>query len=127
MAGPDLLPLAPVPPAPVRQALPSDEWNSCLDAWILLVELRLRLCDTEFSSSMPKDSSTYPFLSSYFREHSSAILAHGAVQESKAKTLRRLCFLLVRRLLLDVRPVAPALLDWKFLGDFCATFASSQF
>lgn len=124
MAGSSILPLAPVPPADIRKAIPSDEWKNCLDAWIFLVELRLRLSEKDFAHYIPKDESTKMFLTSYFREESS--LTHSvpldhAVTEKK---VRRLCFLLTRRYLLEVSQPGTELLDWRFLGDISSVYAA---
>jgi activating signal cointegrator complex subunit 2 len=120
-------PLSPVPPAIVRKIIQGEEWEACLEAWITLAELHLRMTAKEFSIAAPKDKSVVAFLSSYFKETSSRSLVefHGLFSSSKAKNLRRLCFLLTRRLLLEVHPVSSQLLDWEFLGDLSACYVAN--
>ncbi|KAL1958511.1 hypothetical protein VTO42DRAFT_4375 [Malbranchea cinnamomea] len=115
-----------MPPADVRKVIPSDEWKSCLDAWIFLVELRLRMSENEFASSIPKDDSTKTFLTSYFREEVSRPKSTSFSHEAAEKQLRRICFLLTRRYLLEVKPLDSTLLDWRFLSDFSDTYAPSS-
>ncbi|PGH01440.1 hypothetical protein GX51_05247 [Blastomyces parvus] len=122
MAHSSLPPLAPFPPATVRNILQNEEWGACLDAWIALIELRLKISKDEFQSSVPKDDSSRMFLTSFFQE---AAAGDGLGADAKLKTLRRLCFLLTRRQLLEVHPPPAELLDWEFLASFCRVYASS--
>ncbi|KAK2802541.1 hypothetical protein FQN50_007347 [Emmonsiellopsis sp. PD_5] len=128
MAVGSLPPLAPVPPATVRSVLQNEEWNACLDAWIALIELRLRMSPKEFQLSAPKDDSARLFLVSFFQEASSLLSSttnNDLYADTKVKNLRRLCFLLTRRNLLEIRPVPLELTDWEFLAAFCRVYISS--
>ncbi|KAK2739402.1 hypothetical protein FQN55_009475 [Onygenales sp. PD_40] len=127
MAAGSLPPLAPVPPATVRTVLQNEEWSACLDAWIALIELRLRMSQKEFQLSAPKDDSARLFLVSFFQEASSLLSStnNDPYADLKVKNLRRLCFLLTKRHLLEVRPVALELADWEFLASFCRVYISS--
>ncbi|KAL1859429.1 hypothetical protein Plec18167_006612 [Paecilomyces lecythidis] len=121
----ELPPFAAVPPSAVRKIIPNEEWQACLDAWVLLIEIRLRLSDAEFASSISKDTSATSFLGSYFSQLATS--DDSALHAGpKARTLRRICFLLTRRSLLDANPAPPELLDWRFLGDFSACYSSSS-
>ncbi|KAL9114113.1 MAG: hypothetical protein Q9227_001885 [Pyrenula ochraceoflavens] len=98
-----VIPLAPYPPSSVRSGLPPDEWLLCLDAWILGVESRLKLSLPQIKDlSGSRSLSAIQFLESYTRE-----LAHDATIErfhkpdSKDLALKRLAFLLTRRILLE--------------------------
>ncbi|KAL2370336.1 CUE domain-containing protein [Blastomyces gilchristii SLH14081] len=122
MAHGSLPPLAPFPPATVRNILQNEEWTACLDAWIALLELRLKIPKDEFQSLIPKDDSSRIFLASFFQE---AAAGDGLGADAKLKTLRRLCFLLTRRQLLEVHPPPAELLDWEFLASFCRVYVSS--
>ncbi|KAL1984665.1 hypothetical protein VTN96DRAFT_8791 [Rasamsonia emersonii] len=121
----ELPPLAPVPPSPVRNHIPNEEWEACLDAWIALTELRLRISAKEFGECAAKDAFYASFLSSYFQQMAASNdpRLHAG---QKARNLRRLNFLLTKRLLLEVSPTSPELLDWKFLGDLSICYHSSS-
>lgn len=116
-------PLAPVPPSPILKSIPEHEWKACLDAWIASVEFRLNMRDEAFEPVAIKDQSTSLFLLSYFGGSPDYL---GAASTTKAVHLRRLCFLLTRRLLL-VRKNAPLdVLDWRFLGKFAECYHSTS-
>jgi activating signal cointegrator complex subunit 2 len=119
-------PLAPVPPSAVRNLIPNEEWEAYLDAWIILVELRLQISTKEFGKHAAKYAFDAPFLTSYShqiaQDHDDLRLHAG----QKARNLRRLNFLLTRRLLLEVVPTSSELLDWKFLGDMSVCYHSSS-
>lgn len=121
----ELPPLAPVPPSPVRNHIPNEEWEACLDAWIALTELRLRISAKEFGKCAAKDAFYASFLSSYFQQMAASNdpRLHAG---QKARNLRRLNFLLTKRLLLEVLPTSSELLDWKFLGDLSICYHSSR-
>ncbi|PGH19312.1 hypothetical protein AJ80_04065 [Polytolypa hystricis UAMH7299] len=125
-----LPPLAPVPPAEIRKLIPNPEWPACLDAWIALAELRLNLSQPDFNLSVSQDESTSSFLCSYM-QNARALFAPSATPdgtgvEARSVTLRRLCFLLSRRLLLEVQPTPPELLEWPFISAFCDIYHSSS-
>ncbi|EEP81342.1 predicted protein [Uncinocarpus reesii 1704] len=112
-------PLAPVPPASIRDRIPSEDWAACLDAWIASVEFRLRLSESDFESLAPKDGQAVSFLLSY---HDSSTTFTGP----KASTLRRLCFLLTQRLLLVPNQALEDSLNCRFLAKLCATYNSGS-
>jgi activating signal cointegrator complex subunit 2 len=120
-----LPPLAPVPPPAVQRSISHEEWESFLDAWILLLGIRIEASDSVFKEVVSKDESTSGFLSSFYQQ-----LATTNAPElrtgPKARTLRKCCFLLTRRLLLDA-PTSPSeLLDWSVLGAICCCYPSSS-
>ncbi|KAA8647209.1 hypothetical protein EYZ11_006846 [Aspergillus tanneri] len=119
------LPLfAPVPPPEVQSTIPPTEWELYMDAWILLLGLWLETSDAQFSESAPKDESAIVFLTTYYAQLS-VRRTSGLHTGTKAKTLRKLCFLLTRRYLLEVSTSPPELLEWKYLGDICCSYPSS--
>ncbi|RAO73412.1 uncharacterized protein BHQ10_009424 [Talaromyces amestolkiae] len=126
----DLPRLIAVPPSVVRTAIPNEEWEATLDAWILLTELRLHLSANHFGECAHADRFNAPFLTSYFAARDDTRL-HGSNSSTtinkKPKHLRRIVFLLLRRYYLDVQsfPLADELFNWRFLGDFCDTYHSS--
>ncbi|KAL2014354.1 hypothetical protein VTN00DRAFT_1879 [Thermoascus crustaceus] len=120
----DLPPFAQVPPEAVRKIIQNEEWEACLDAWILLSEMRLRLDEKEFSLSTSKDESVVSYLTSYFQQLATSDDSNLHAG-TKARSLRRLSFLLTRRVLLEVHPPHPELLGWKFLGDLSTCYPSS--
>ncbi|RMD40141.1 hypothetical protein DV735_g4974, partial [Chaetothyriales sp. CBS 134920] len=83
-----------VPYRPAATNLPPQEWQACLDAWLVSIEARLRLADQQFSTLSLSDSgSGVPFLISYFRRPDSA---------SANLLLHRCSYLLTKRLLLSI-------------------------
>ncbi|KAE8145627.1 hypothetical protein BDV25DRAFT_144482 [Aspergillus avenaceus] len=118
-------PLAPVPPPAVQNAIPPQEWELYLDAWILLLGLRIEASDAEFSESASKDESILAFLTSFFDQLASTA-APGLHTGSKARTLRKLCFLVTRRFLLDTPSSPTDLLNWKYLANMCCCYPSSS-
>jgi activating signal cointegrator complex subunit 2 len=99
-----LPPLASFPTAEIRQNLPPEEWQACLEAWVFCVEFRLRLLPEHFHHfKLSQASSGTSFLSSYF---SSWTLRHDSSSGNrprgeKEQKLHRDGLLLLRRLLLE--------------------------
>ena len=118
-------PLAPVPPPAVQSAIPPQEWELYIDAWILLLTLRIEASDAEFKEHASTGDSAVTFLTSFYDQLASAGTP-GLHMGPKARTLRKLCFLLTRRLLLDAPTSPPDLLEWKYLGNMCSCYPSSS-
>jgi activating signal cointegrator complex subunit 2 len=117
--------LASYPPAQVRKDLGTDEWEACLDAWLSLSTLYLRLGKSEFESAARKEQSLVPFLTSYYQVSAQERQQHGQTQ-GKEHTLRKTCFILTHRILLTTsHPPAP-LLQWGFLSDFSHVYMRTQ-
>ncbi|KAL4895549.1 hypothetical protein BDV59DRAFT_200182 [Aspergillus ambiguus] len=115
--------LAPVPPADIQRSIPAPEWELYTEAWTLLLGMRIEASDTVFANLALKDESVGPFLASFYYQLAAQELSD--VTGPKARTLRKLCFLLTRRYLLDAPVVPPELLDWKYLGSMCCCYPSS--
>lgn len=120
-----LPPFAPFPPANIQKDIVPEEWQLCLDSWILIAQGNLLLPSKEFSLKIVKDPSIIDFLLSYVAE-TSTFNASPAVHAAKARSLRRECFLLVHRILTDVKPAPSALLDWTFLSNLSIVYAKSK-
>lgn len=120
-----LPPFASFPPAIIRSEVPPEEWQGCLDSWVLLAKSNLLLSSEEFSLQITNDPSIVDFLISYIRENASSNENSTNSSES-AKRLRRESFLLLHRILMEVKPVPTALLDWAFLGDFAIIYHTSK-
>lgn len=121
----DLPPFAPFPPASLQKDIAHEEWQLCLDSWILIAQGNLLLTSKEFSSKIVKDPSIIAFLLSYITETSTSN-AHPANHSSSARGLRRECFLLIHRMLMEVKPIPSALLDWTFLSNLSIVYARSE-
>ncbi|RJE26787.1 CUE domain protein [Aspergillus sclerotialis] len=121
----DLPPLIPVPPPAVRSTLPSEDWDACIDAWITLVGILVEARGERFTSAVMKDESTATFLTSFYQQLASPA-ALGLQSGPKATRLRKLCFLLTRRVLLEISSPPLDLLDWRFLGSLCCVYPSSS-
>lgn len=120
----DLPPLAPVPPSAVRAALAQTEWDACIDAWIMLLGSRVDSSEKTFQGVVAQDETVVLFLCSFY--HQVAVAGETGLQLGpKGRTLRKLCFLLTRRILLDAATPAAGLLEWKFLGAVCCCYPSS--
>ncbi|KAI9830251.1 MAG: hypothetical protein M1819_005778 [Sarea resinae] len=128
-----LPPIAPFPPASLRRTIVPEEWEACLDAWILLTQTHLRLSPKEFHNASSHDGAPLViFLKSYIHEVANAqqqspIEAH--LQAPKARVLRRECFLLCHRCLLEHEPAPPPpppLLNCAFLQDLSVIYVRSQ-
>ncbi|EYE97416.1 ASCC2 family CUE domain-containing protein [Aspergillus ruber CBS 135680] len=120
----DLPPLAAVPPPAVRITLQEAEWEACIDAWTMLLGIRIGSPSKIFQDVIPKDESTVFFLSSFYNQLATSGEA-GLKLGPKGRALRKLSFLLTRRILLDLSSPPVDLLSWNFLGNFCCCYSSS--
>ena len=64
-----LPPFASFPPANIRSEIPPEEWQGCLESWVLLAKSNLLLSSEEFSLQITKDPSIVKFLLSYIRQN----------------------------------------------------------
>ncbi|KAL5343400.1 hypothetical protein BJX70DRAFT_167682 [Aspergillus crustosus] len=120
-----LPPLAPLPPPEVQRSIPSEEWELYLDAWILLLGARLETPATAFKDAASKDDSAVLFLTTFY--HQLAKSGANAFQSgAKARTLRKLCFLLTRRIVLEVPAPPHELLRWTYLSELSCCYPSSS-
>ncbi|MCJ1351711.1 MAG: hypothetical protein MMC33_001695 [Icmadophila ericetorum] len=115
---------APFPPAALRYDIPPKDWETCIDAWILLAQRSLALNLKVFALQLVKDQSPIEFLVSFVRENAEA--PTPCSDAAKSARMKRLCFLLTHRLLTTMDPVPSALLEWGFLADFCTVYARSK-
>ncbi|MCJ1405919.1 hypothetical protein MMC11_009153, partial [Xylographa trunciseda] len=111
----------PFPPGEVRKQMLPEEWEACLDSWIILAHGRLSLDRKAFAQASSKDQSLSDFLVSYVSEISKDRNIVAATRTEKR--LRRYCFLLTHRLLTEGEPPLSALSRWSFLGDLSTVFA----
>ncbi|OJD34721.1 cue domain-containing protein [Diplodia corticola] len=120
-----LPPLAPFPPASLRQGIVPDEWSAFLDAWTALSNAYLNLPAKDFSSAASDEGSLVKFLTSYFYEAARSGTNDGYFQSEKAIGLRRQCFLLAHRLLSADR-IPSSFLQWGFLARLSHVFVRSE-
>ncbi|KAL2809212.1 hypothetical protein BJX63DRAFT_406636 [Aspergillus granulosus] len=120
-----LPPLAPLPPPEVQRSIPSDEWELYLDAWVLLLGARLGTSASSFEDFAPKDESAVLFLASFYQNLATS---GNLINQSGAKfrALRKLCFLLTRRFLLEATCVPSGLLEWTYLSELSCCYPSSS-
>ena len=64
-------PLAPVPPPAVRKTIPSNDWDAYLDAWMMLLGIRLNATDKKFDEAC---ATVHRFTDNYI---SSALQGHA--------------------------------------------------
>lgn len=118
--------LAPYPPSRFRKELVPEEWEACLDAWLSLSELYLRLGQQEFENAVTaKTSSLVSFLKSYYHDTSSTE-QHASVQKAKEHALKKISFIITHRVLLDTKDTPSTLLQWDFLSDFSHAYTKAQ-
>lgn len=116
------LPLVPVPPASVRRQIPDIEWTACLQSWILSIEARLCCSNNEFLKLTSESASTHAFLISYLRE-----APHFPPASTFEKQLKRLCFLLTRRILLEWPSSSLGeFLNWSFISSFVEFYGTRR-
>lgn len=111
MADQDILKLPPLlhyPSKDIQSQLLSEEWEACLNLWISSVQLRLSLSGEQLSKSAPQ-TTTIPFLLSYFSNHDSAA---NSTPGSKQSQLHKHCYSLLKKLL--TTPNAPIRADTYF-------------
>ncbi|PYH83943.1 hypothetical protein BO82DRAFT_381836 [Aspergillus uvarum CBS 121591] len=120
-----LPPLAPVPPPEVQRNIPPAEWELYIDAWIMLLSLRVEAPASQFREYAASDESTVTFLTSFYRQSINSSLFRSPTAPN-TRSVRKLCFLLTRRFLLEVSPTPPELLDWRVLAGMCCCYPSSS-
>lgn len=115
--------LVPVPPSPVRSSIPQDEWEAILDAWMVLIELRLQISRQEdLEKCAAADAFNVSFFTSYLGAAGDARLHAGP----KGKKLRKLVFLLFKKYVLEVPQPSKELLDWRLLGDLAVCYHANS-
>jgi activating signal cointegrator complex subunit 2 len=119
-----LPPLASYPPTEVRKDLVPEEWEACLDAWLSLSTLYLRLGKSDFEAVTRDEQYLVPFLTSYY--HASAQERQHGQSHGKEQTLRKSCFILTHRILLTTSAPPASLLKWDFLSDFSHVYMKTQ-
>jgi activating signal cointegrator complex subunit 2 len=115
-------PIAPFPPANLQQTLLPEEWGACLDAWLTLAQIHLRLPDSEFLKTADDEGPLVSFLVSYYRE---LTRTPNTYLGPKDLSLKRECFLLAHRAL-SAESIPSSLLQWAFLSDFCHAYPRSK-
>ena len=95
-----------------------EEWQICLDSWLLLAQSHLLMSTKEFCLKVTKDRSLVQFLVSYAK--------NSEATDAKESELRRNCFLLFHRVLNEVKPVPDLLLDWACLADLSRIYAKTK-
>lgn len=90
----------------------------------MLLGLRVDAPEKIFQDIVAKDESAVVFLSSFYRQLATSGET-GLQLGPKGRGLRKLCFLLTRRILLDLSTPVAELLGWKFLGAMCCCYPSS--
>lgn len=96
-----------------------EEWEACLDSWLLLTHHHLLLPEKSFTLTASKNLSLVQFVVSYVKNSSESIAP-------KAKSLRKNCFLLAHRLLTNTKPTPLPLFDWNFLANLSRVYAKNS-
>ncbi|KAI4244917.1 MAG: hypothetical protein L6R40_002823 [Gallowayella cf. fulva] len=119
----DLPPFAPFPGTDPRREIVPKEWELCIDAWILLAQRHLLLSRDAFALKVSQDPSVVEFLLTYVEANARHISTGDPTQ--KSNSLRRTCYLLVHRCLVNLEKKPPPLLAWQFLSDFSICYAKT--
>ena len=115
----DLPPIAPFPPAGLRKGMMPEEWELCLDSWILLTQRYLMLPAKAFAMKATKDHSIVQFPVSYVQNYQ-------LPRDDKTQQLRKESFLLVHRTMTEVKPLPSPLSEWHFLANLSLVYAKSE-
>ena len=118
----NLPPFAPYPKSLKKEIVP-EEWESCIDAWIVLAQGYLLLPSGAFSLKLSQDSSVVEFLLSFVEAHARHLNINAI--DSKSRLLRQICYELVHRCLSESKQKPPLLLTWHFLSDLSIVYARS--
>jgi len=116
-AGMALPPFAPIPPHSIRLGLAPEEWQACLDAWLTLAELNLRLPVTQFKQSQLETLALPSFLQSLYSSLTSLGRDDHTFSGPTARRLQKATFMLTRRVILETSLLSE--LGWTFLSDYC--------
>ena len=109
--------LAPIPPADIRLTLEGAEWEACLDAWLMLVNMQM---ETRLETA----TSVATFLQSYYHELAHLDSNDPTLRSPKATSLHKAAFALTRKALTEASDVEE-LLGWDFLSDLCRVHVKS--
>ena len=119
-----LPPLAQIPPADIRLSIGPEEWEACLESWLMLSDLYLRLPAKDFSAASTEDAPLIDFIHSFYHESACIESGDGTFSTATARKLQKSCFLLVHRIVLGPKPVQ-RMLKFNFVADFCHVHAKS--
>lgn len=117
--------MVPFPEAAWREHIVPEEWEACLDAWLVLARAHLSLSNADFVRVSSKDESLPAFLTSYAEQ---TALSHDKTplgNVHKTRQLRKQCFLLSHRLL-DTEHPPDSLLHWEFLADLSKIYGKDH-
>ena len=95
------------------------QWELCLDSWILLTQRYLMLPAKAFAMKAIKDRSVVQFLVSYVQDYQ-------LPRDDKTQQLRKESFLLVHRVMTEVKPLPSRLSEWDFLANLSLVYAKSK-
>ncbi|CAK4034240.1 related to CUE3 Meiotic induced gene, has a CUE domain that binds ubiquitin [Lecanosticta acicola] len=121
----DLPPFAPLPPSSIRLSLGPEEWEACLEAWLTLAQLTLRLPATDFDTNTIDKGPVPHFLASFYRELNSLSPGDGTLSTPRAISLRKALFKVASRAFREPGSLATELLSWSFLSNFCHVHVKS--
>ena len=115
--------LAPYPSSNDQAKVSREQWDSFIEAWLSLVQKLLSSSDELFLVLL-QDAHAVRFLSSYIRNSSAKVYLQPFPKPSAI--LHNSCFLLLHRVLLNVRPVPEELLEPPLLARVCIIYARKR-
>ncbi len=118
----NLPPFAPYPTTLRKEIVPK-EWDSCIEAWILLAQGYLLLPSDAFPSQVSQDPSVVEFLLSFIEANARHLNSNAF--DPKTRVLRQICYRLVHRCLSGLNKKPSSLLDWHFLSDLSIVYAKA--
>jgi activating signal cointegrator complex subunit 2 len=125
MASQTLPPMAPFPSSSWRPPMMPEEWEACLDAWILIAEAHQTLSAPDFLRLSVRDKSVAAFLVSYmFETATSPDIASGG-NSLKWMKLRKHCYFVSCRFF-NIDQPPESLLSWEYLSDFSKVYGKTS-
>ena len=101
-------------PARIRHKIPPQDWEACVEAWILICYELLVSDAGDFAAQISSSPSISKFLTSYIEENALDNVSNNA----QSRVLRSKVYRLIHRLLSEVSLPPSSLLNFDFLSKF---------
>lgn len=96
-----------------------EEWELCMDSWIILIETYLLMSQENFRLKAVKDPSIAQFLASYVKTPQLS-------PDAKSRSLRKICFLLIHRVFTSLDKLSASLSEWTFWATLSLAYIKSK-
>ena len=105
-------------PARFRHKILPQDWEACLEAWILICHELLISDPADFAAQVSNYPSISKFLTSYIEENA----MHNVPTDAKSRVLRSKVYRLIHRLLSEISLSPSDLLTFDFLSNFSLVY-----